>query len=239
MIRFFWRGYQKSMARLTSSSMMAVTFQNTLQPVSTSCSLKLADHGLYVIEDVQTCFWPQWGGSVLDGGATMGLAKFVLEHLHHAEIKIAQPKRQVADYAKSIRSFHAYHNLFVIEKGDNDEPSNCDYHLDNVHAARALRIIQRELKRSPTAAGYANLIDVYREAHRLTEAWAIAIESLAKWPDHSDLLYAAFMLAEKSGDAVRRLGFLRRLAALDKDDAALQSFVQKAEAETAPRPPSS
>ncbi len=35
---------------------------------------KLADDGLYVIEDVQTCFWPQFGGSVLDGGATMGLA---------------------------------------------------------------------------------------------------------------------------------------------------------------------
>ena len=200
---------------------------------------KLAERGYYVIEDVQTCFWPQWGGSVLDGGATMGLAKVVLEHLHHAEIKIVQPKRQVADYVKSIRSFHAYHNLFVIEKGDNDEPSNCDYHLDNVHAVRALRIIQRELKQSPTAAGYANLIDVYRGAHSLTQAWAIATEALAKWPDHSGLLYAALKLAEESGDAVRRLGFLRRLAALDKDDAALQSFVQEAEAETIPRPPSS
>lgn len=200
---------------------------------------KLADNGFYVIEDVQTCFWPHFGGSVLDGGETMGLAKAVLEHLHHAEIKIVQPKRQVADYVKSIRSFRAYHNLFVIEKGDNDEPSNLDYHLGNAHAELALRIIQHELEQSPTAAGYANLIDVYRAAHNLPQAWALANEALAKWADHSGLLYAALTLAGESGDAASRLGFLRRLAALDKDDAALQQFAQKVEAETASTTPSS
>lgn len=200
---------------------------------------KLADRGLYVIEDVQTCFWPQFGGSVLDGGATMYLAKTVLEHLHHAEIKIVQPERQVVDFAKSIRSFRAYHNIFVIEKGDNTEPSNFDYRLDNVHAARALRMIKHELKRSPTAAGYANLIFLYLGAHNLPEAWAVMNEALGKWPDHSGLLHAAFAAAVQSGDDGRKLDFLRRLAALDADDAAPQSLHQRIEAETASAAPSS
>jgi len=198
---------------------------------------KLADDGLYVIEDVQTSFWPQFGGSVLDGGATMHLAKTILEHLNHAEIKIVQPKRQVADFVKSIRSFRAYHDIFVIEKGDNTEPSNYDYRLDNIHAARALRTIQDELKRSPTAAGYANLIDFYRYARNLPEAWAVANDALTKWPDHSGVLVAALNIAEQSGDAGRKLDLLRRLAALDADDAALQSLLQKIEAQTAPAAP--
>ena len=159
---------------------------------------KLADDGLYVIEDVQTSFWPQFGGSVLDGGATMHLAKTILEHLNHAEIKIVQPKRQVADFVKSIRSFRAYHNIFVIEKGDNTEPSNYDYRLDNIHAARALRTIQDELKRSPTAAGYANLIDFYRYARNLPEAWAVANDALTKWPDHSGVLSLHLILQSKA-----------------------------------------
>lgn len=194
---------------------------------------KLADGGLYVIEDVQTCFWPEFGGSVLDGGATMQLAKTILEHLNHAEIKIVQPKRQVADFVKSIRSFRAYHNIFVIEKGDNTEPSNCDYRLDNIHAVRALRTIQDELKQSPTAAGYANLVELHLKARNLPEAWAVANDALAKWPDYPGLLYAAFNVAAQRGDAGRKLDFLRRLAALDADDAALQSFLQRAEAEVA------
>ncbi len=150
-----------------------------------------------------------------------------------------QPKRQVADYVKFIRSFRAYHNIFVIEKGDNTEPSNFDYSLENVHAARALRTILDELERSPTAAGYGNLVELYRVAGKLPDAWAVANEALAKWPEHSGLLIAAFSLATQAGDTERKLDFVRRLAALDSGDAALQSLVRETEAEiarAAPRP---
>jgi hypothetical protein len=135
---------------------------NTLFP-------KLADRGFYVIEDVQTAFWSQFGGSILDGGATMYLAKCVLEHLNHVEIKVVEPNRKVPAYIQSLRSFRAYHNLFVIEKGDNTEPSNFNYSFDNPHAAHALRTIEDELTRSPTPAGYANLIDLCRVARDLTK----------------------------------------------------------------------
>jgi hypothetical protein len=191
----------------------------------------LADCGLYVIEDVQTCFSPQFGGSALDGGATMSLAKTILEHLHHAEIKIVHPKRQVADFVKCIRSFRAYHNIFVIEKGDNTEPSNFDYRLDNVHAAHALRTIKHELKQSPTAEGYANLIDLYLCAHSLPDAWAVVNEALEKWPHHLGVLYAAYNTAVESGKVQHQLDFLRRLVALDADNTELRSLLRKSEAE--------
>jgi cephalosporin hydroxylase len=43
----------------------------------------IADGGLYVIEDVQTSFWPQWGGPLADGGATVLLALSMLHHLNY------------------------------------------------------------------------------------------------------------------------------------------------------------
>jgi hypothetical protein len=161
----------------------------------------------------------------------MSLAKTILEHLHHAEIKIVHPKRQVADFVKCIRSFRAYHNIFVIEKGDNTEPSNFDYRLDNVHAAHALRTIKHELKQSPTAAGYANLIDRYLCPHSLPDAWAVVNEALEKWPHHLGVLYAAYNTAVESGNVQHQLDFLRRLVALDADNTELRSLLRKSEAE--------
>jgi Cdc6-like AAA superfamily ATPase len=53
------------------------------------------------------------------------------------------------------------------------------------------------------------------------------------------VLVAALNIAEQSGDAERKLDLLRRQAALDADDAALQSLLQKVEAQTAPAAPKS
>jgi hypothetical protein len=139
---------------------------------------RLRDGGYYMIEDVQTTFWPQFGGSAL-GGATMRLAMATLENLHHAEIKVAHPTRHVDDLSKSIRSFHAFHNLFVIEKGDNTEPSNHRFRLDNPHAARALRMMEAQLSQRPTAAGIANMVQVMAVGGNVAGAWTALTEALA------------------------------------------------------------
>jgi hypothetical protein len=183
-----------------------------------------------VIEDVQTTFWPQFGGSTLDGGGTMQLARAILEHLHHAEIEIVQPGRQVTAIAKSIRSFRAYHNIFVIEKGDNTEPSNFDFRLDNVDAARAVRTIKDELARSPTPALYANLIDIHLRGRDLREAWNLVEAALGKWPAEPAVLFAAYSAAMQSGNRSLEVGFLRQLAALEPENAELQGLLARTEA---------
>jgi demethylmacrocin O-methyltransferase len=192
----------------------------------------LADGGLYVIEDVQTTFWPDFGGAP-DGGATMRLATAILEHLHHAEIKVVQPERPESDLARSIRSFRAWHNIFVVEKGDNTEPSNFDFRLDNVRAAGALRTIRDELARAPTPAGYANLIDICMRARNLRDAWNALEEALARWPGEPAVLFAAYSASALSGNQPLALEFLRRLAALEPDNEGVQSLLRQTEAEAA------
>ena len=192
----------------------------------------LADNGLYVIEDVQTTFRPEFGGA-LDGGGTMRLAQMILEHLNHAEIRIVQPDRPVPDLARSIRSLRAWHNLFVVEKGDNTEPSSFDFRLDNDHAARALRTIKGELVRAPKPAVYANLIDIQLHARNLREVWILVEEALARWPADPTVLHAAYLCAMKTGNWALELEFLRRLAALEPDNAELQALLGKTAAEAA------
>jgi demethylmacrocin O-methyltransferase len=192
----------------------------------------LADGGLYVIEDVQTTFWPDFGGAP-EGGATMRLAGAMLEHLNHAEIQVVQPERQVSDLIKSIRSFRAWHNIFVVEKGDNTEPSNYDFRLDNVHAARAVRTIRDELARAPTPAGYANLIEIHIRARSLRDAWNLLEEALARWPGEPVVLFAAYSASLQSGNRTLAVEFLRRLAALEPDNGAVQALLRNTEAEVA------
>jgi hypothetical protein len=191
----------------------------------------LADGGLYVIEDVQSTFFPQFGGSALDGGGTMHLARAILEHLHHAEIQMMQPNRRVSDFVKSIRSFRAWHNIFVIEKGDNTEPSSYDLRLDNAHVARALRTIKGELVRAPTPAVYSNLIDIQLRARNLRDVWILVEEALARWPADPAVLHAAYNCAMKTGNRTLELEFLRRLAALEPGNAELQALLGKTEAD--------
>ena len=191
---------------------------------------RLQNGGFYIIEDVQTTFWPQFGGSAL-GGATMRLAMALLENLHHAEIQVAHPTRHIDEMSTSIRAFHAYHNLFVIEKGDNTEPSNHRYRLDNPHAARALRFIEQQMERVPTAAGVANMIQIKAVGGNVPLSWTMLEEALTKWPDHPSLLYVGYTIATMTNDLPRRLHYVQRLAALEPDNFWLQGLKQQIQTE--------
>ena len=84
----------------------------------------LADGGLYVIEDIQTSYWPQWKGSLDrdDPTTSMAMVKRLIDGLNFEEYLDAAYEPTYTDL--NIRAVHCYHNLVVIEKGDNREGSN-------------------------------------------------------------------------------------------------------------------
>jgi demethylmacrocin O-methyltransferase len=86
----------------------------------------LEDGGMYVIEDVQTSYWPTWGGSVDrdDPGTTMALVKDLLDGLNWMEFLDAGYEPSYTDL--NVRAVHAYHNLVFIQKGSNNEPTQRD-----------------------------------------------------------------------------------------------------------------
>jgi hypothetical protein len=80
--------------------------------------------GVYAIEDLQTSYWPKFGGS-LDLTAphtSMNALKRLVDGLNHAE-RIA-PGYVPTFLDLNVRSVHFYHNLAFVYRGRNDEPSN-------------------------------------------------------------------------------------------------------------------
>jgi hypothetical protein len=178
----------------------------------------LADGGMYVIEDMQTAFWPNFGGSILDGGETLKLARTVIGCLNHAEIEIVDRSHSFPFYAKDIKAFRAFHNLLVIEKGDNGEPSNFAYDLNNPYAADAVKNIEQQLESAPTAEGLANLSDLYLTGGNLIRAKEVADKALSLWPTN----VAAIMAA---------IDYLERIIQIEPDNGPLQKALERAHAQ--------
>jgi hypothetical protein len=81
--------------------------------------------GLYVIEDLQTAYWPGYGGDdqdLVNADTSICMLKALVDDLNHQEI----PKNngKAPSYTdRHVIGLHFYHNLAVIEKGFNSEDS--------------------------------------------------------------------------------------------------------------------
>lgn len=88
---------------------------------------RLANGGLYVVEDTHTSYMETKGGSSSDLNASstsMGFLKSLVDAVNFQEIEGRSQSPGFVD--GEITGLHFYHSLVIIEKGINDEPaSNC------------------------------------------------------------------------------------------------------------------
>ena len=194
----------------------------------------LSDAGFYVVEDVQTAFWPRFGGSPAGGAETMALARMALDALNHAEIVVADPEWVPPSIAPMIRSVRAYHNLLVFQKGDNREPSTGRFEGNSPHVAAALAAMEEVLASAPTAAGLAHLARTYSQAKDRERAVETLQRGLALWPDDIDLLVVAAKVARRCGNDAMANACRERLAALAGDEPAVQQVTVKPDPERSP-----
>ncbi|MET9226286.1 class I SAM-dependent methyltransferase [Lentzea sp. NPDC003310] len=76
--------------------------------------------GLYVVEDLQTSYWPSWGGhpgSTPD--TSMGLLKSFVDGLNRAEV--GDPRGRGSHLERNISGISFHHNIAFVEKGLNAE----------------------------------------------------------------------------------------------------------------------
>ena len=80
--------------------------------------------GIYVVEDLQTSYWPKYGGCRdLDATSTsMALFKRLADGLNHAER--IEPGYSPTFFDVNVSSVHFYHNMVFVYRGRNDEVSN-------------------------------------------------------------------------------------------------------------------
>lgn len=87
----------------------------------------LKQNGIYVIEDIQTSYWPDFGYggdsiNLLNPSTAMNFFKQLTDCLNYEEYIITG--YQPTYYDKNVISIHFYHNLIFIYKGENNEGSN-------------------------------------------------------------------------------------------------------------------
>lgn len=85
----------------------------------------LRSGGIYVIEDIQTSYWPEYGGNSKNIESSKNAINFFRGLVHGLNFQ----EMLIEDYQPSyfdlnITSIHFYHNLIFIYKGENDESSN-------------------------------------------------------------------------------------------------------------------
>lgn len=86
---------------------------------------RMKSGGIYVVEDTQTSYWPDYGGSSIarnDDRTIMGYFKSLVDGINHSEFLLENFKPSYLD--QSITSIHFYHNLIFVYKGENNNKSN-------------------------------------------------------------------------------------------------------------------
>ena len=85
---------------------------------------RLPAGAIYCIEDTQTSYWPEWGGEEDPAapGTTMDFVKKLVDGLNHEEFVLEGYEPSYTD--RAVVAVHCYHNLVVLEKGENTEGTN-------------------------------------------------------------------------------------------------------------------
>jgi hypothetical protein len=89
----------------------------------------MAERGYYAAEDLQTAYWPEYGGSSeqLDASETsMKFFRQLADGLNYEEY--IRPGYQPTYFDQRVIGMHFYHGLVIVEKGVNNEGS---YYIRN------------------------------------------------------------------------------------------------------------
>lgn len=117
---------------------------------------RLNSGGIYVIEDLQTAYWPDWNGKrddLNDPRTTTGFLKTLLDGLHHQD-RMTTPV-EPTEIERQICAIHLYHNIAFIEKGLNAEQGAPSWIRGDATAASAGRSTLSANR--PTSQGEASM----------------------------------------------------------------------------------
>lgn len=87
---------------------------------------ELFDHikndGIYLIEDLHTSYWQQFGGGYQKENTFIEYSKNFIDYLNAFHSR--DQNLQVNSFTKSVNSIHYYDSVLVIEKGKKEKPSH-------------------------------------------------------------------------------------------------------------------
>lgn len=76
----------------------------------------LKDGGVYLIEDLHTSYWKEYGGAYKKNGTFIELAKDLIDQIN-ANHSRDQRTHKITEYTKTIKAMHVYDSVIVFDKG--------------------------------------------------------------------------------------------------------------------------
>jgi limonene-1,2-epoxide hydrolase len=83
---------------------------------------KVDANGVFLIEDLHTSYWKDWGGAYQKKGTFMEYSKQFIDEIN-AWHSHEPNKFQVTDFTKTVQSLHYYDSILVVEKRPMTEPT--------------------------------------------------------------------------------------------------------------------
>jgi hypothetical protein len=82
---------------------------------------RIDPHGVYMAEDLHTCYWSEFGGGYRERASFIEYSKGLIDQLHAWHSK--QPNRLATNaFTRSTHSLHYYNSVLAIEKRPIDPP---------------------------------------------------------------------------------------------------------------------
>lgn len=76
--------------------------------------------GVYMVEDLHTSYWEEYGGAYRSPGTFIEYAKNLIDQQHAWHSR--DDRLSVTDYTRQIRAIHAYDSVIVFDKGNVAPP---------------------------------------------------------------------------------------------------------------------
>jgi cephalosporin hydroxylase len=84
---------------------------------------RVRDGGIYLVEDLHTSYWPQYGGGYKRPGTFIEYAKDLIDQ-QHAWHSREPDSLKVDGYTTSIRGMHVYDSIIVFDKAPVTRPTH-------------------------------------------------------------------------------------------------------------------
>jgi len=175
--------------------------------------------GIYAVEDAQTSYWPPFGGNSDDLNSkhtSIGFFKALIDSLNYEEF--LKPGYKPSYFDRHITAMHFYHNLILIQKGENNEGSNlvknnstfAGWDIPRAASTVALGDHKQNAREARALSRTVNAGLVHHKAGRLDRAATLYRKALEKDPDHAQALHLLGVVAYQRGEIGSSIELIER-----------------------------
>jgi len=176
----------------------------------------VAPDGIYAVEDVQTAFWPGYGGNPAGANTIVTRMGNLIRAMHADEVIAMGGAPLDTKWGDVVNGVHFFRNVILIQRGPNDYPSNGRFDPSRPTFKLAMRELEAELARAPSEGATLIRAQMLQMSGQPAVALNIATAGITRYPQSLDLVIIALKLARtlKRESEVRLLhGRLEQLMA--------------------------